>query len=379
MPGLFDPIDLRGLTVRNRIGVAPMCQFSSVGGMAADWHLVHLGARAAGGAGLVMTEAVAVEPAGRISPYDLGLWDNGQIGPLARVAKFIRSQGAAAAIQLAHAGRKASRTPTWGLDGQGRERALSEAEDAWTGRGPSALAMEGDFSAPEVLDAAGIQQILDRFAAAAARADRAGFDIVEVHAAHGYLASSFASPLSNRRSDAYGGTFEGRARFMVEAARAVRSAWPEEKPLFFRLSASDWRDDGWRLEDTLLLAPLLSREGVDLLDCSSGGVAHADIPVAPGYQVAFASAVRRHTELRSAAVGLIDDPREADRIITSGDADIVLLGRAMLRDPYWPLRAASELSQESAARLPIQYGAAWRKAGFGHEPLAVPVGKPARL
>jgi 2,4-dienoyl-CoA reductase-like NADH-dependent reductase (Old Yellow Enzyme family) len=372
MPGLFDPLPLRDLTLRNRIGVAPMCQYSSVDGMAADWHLVHLGARAAGGAGLVITEATAVEPRGRISPFDLGLWNDGQIGPLARIADFIRSQGAASAAQLAHAGRKASRTATWGSDGRSRERGLTAEEGAWRLCGPSA-AMEGDFGAPEPLDAAGIQRVLDAFAASAARADRAGFDAVEVHAAHGYLANSFASPVSNRREDDFGGAFENRARFLLEIARAIRSVWPEGKPLLFRLSATDWIDAGWTIDDTIRLAPLLQREGVDLIDCSSGGVAPAAIPVGPGYQVPLAEAVRTRGGVPSAAVGLIESAAEADRIVRQGQADLVLLGRASLRDPYWPLRAAIELGAAASARVPIQYGAGWRKAGFHHDPLGVPV------
>ena len=373
MPGLFDPLNLRGLTLRNRIGVAPMCQYSSMDGMAADWHLVHLGARAAGGAGLVITEATAVEPRGRISPFDLGLWDDAQIAPLKRVTDFIHSQGAASAVQLAHAGRKASRTATWGADGKSRERGLSAEEGAWPLCGPSAIAMDGDFAVPEPLDAAGIQTVLDAFAAAARRAEIAGFGAVEVHAAHGYLANSFASPVSNQRHDDFGGAFENRARFMIEIARAIRSVWPDTKPLLFRLSASDWIESGWTIEDSVRLAPLLQHEGVDLIDCSSGGVAPAAIPVGPGYQVSLAEAVRNRGGVPSAAVGLIETAEQADCIIREGQADLVLLGRASLRDPNWPLHAALELGAATSARVPIQYGAGWRKSGFHHAPLGVPI------
>ncbi len=372
MAALFEPFALRDLTLRNRVGVAPMCQFSAVDGLANDWHLVHLGARAAGGAGMVMTEAVAIEPRGRISPFDLGLWNEEQIAPLARIAGFVRAQGAAAAIQLAHAGRKASRTPTWGIDGHGRERGLTPGEGAWRPCAPGAEPMAGEFPVPEVLDGAAIQSLLDGFASAARRAERAGFDVVEVHAAHGYLVNSFASPLANRRTDDYGGDFEGRTRFMLETARAVRSAWPDAKPLLFRLSATDWLDAGWTIGDSVRLAPLLAREGVDLIDCSSGGIAPAPIPVGPAYQVPLARAVRSEGGVPTAAVGLIEDPHTAERIVSDGDADLVLLGRAMLRDPNWPLRAAAELGAAAQARAPIQYGAGWRKAGFHNLPLGLP-------
>lgn len=373
MPGLFDTLSLRGLTLRNRIGIAPMCQYSSVDGIATDWHLVHLGARAAGGAGLIITEATAVEPRGRISPFDLGLWDDAQIAPLRRVTDFIRSQGAASAVQLAHAGRKASRTAPWGADGKSRERGLTPAEGAWPLCGPSAIAMEADSPAPDPLDAAGIQRVLDAFAAAAVRAGKAGFDVIEVHAAHGYLANSFASPISNRRDDAFGGSFEHRARFMLEIAAAIRTVWPDSKPLLFRISATDWIDAGWTIDDSVRLAPLLQRRGVDLIDCSSGGVAAAAIPVEQGYQVPLADAVRNRGGVPSAAVGLIGTPEQAEQIIRKGQADLVLLGRAALRDPNWPLRAAIELGVAPSARLPIQYSAAWRKSGFGHTPLGVPI------
>jgi 2,4-dienoyl-CoA reductase-like NADH-dependent reductase (Old Yellow Enzyme family) len=373
LAGLFDPLRLRGLTLRNRVGVAPMCQFSSVDGFASDWHLVHLGARAAGGAGLVMTEATAVTPEGRISSQDLGLWRDEHVEPLARAARFVSGQGAAAGVQLAHAGRKGSRTPPWGVDGAGRERALTAEEGAWELAGPSPLAFDETHPAPHEMSLAEISAAVEAFGRAAERALAAGFDVIEVHAAHGYLVSSFNSPLSNQRTDAYGGSFDNRIRLAREVAQAIRRVWPEERPLFFRLSATDWLEGGWTVEDTVALARKLAEDGVDLIDCSSGGVALAPIPVGPAYQAPLAAAVRKGSGVATAAVGLIEDAQTADALVRDGSADLILLGRSMLRDPYWPQRAALELGCPEAARTPIQYATAWRKRGFGHEPLAVPL------
>lgn len=373
MVSLFEPLQIRGVQFRNRIGVAPMCQFSSADGRATDWHLVHLGSRAVGGAGLVLTEATAVSKAGRISPCDLGLWCDDQIAPLARIARFVQGQGAAFGLQLAHSGRKGSRTPPWGAAGAGRERALRVEEGGWPVAGPSALPSEPNGSTPDALEMTDIRSILSDFQYAARRAIEADVDVLEVHAAHGYLVSSFNSPLSNHRTDAYGGEFDGRVRFARELARTLRQVWPEARPLFFRLSATDWIEAGWTIAETVALARLLREDGVDLIDCSSGGVAHAPIPVGPGYQVPLARAVRREAGVATAAVGLITTPSQANEIIAAGDADLVLLGRESLRDPYWPHRAAIELGAAAGLRSPIQYATAWRKAGFSHAPLDVPL------
>lgn len=349
MPHLFEPLTIRGVTLRNRIGVSPMCQYSSENGLANDWHLVHLGARAVGGAGLVISEATAVEARGRISPGDLGLWSDEQIAPLARVTSFIRAHGAVAGVQLAHAGRKAATARPW--DGG---RPLDDAAGGWPVVGASALAFDPAFRTPHELSLAELGQIRDAFQAAAVRSREAGFQLVELHAAHGYLLHSFLSPLSNQRADAYGGDFDGRTRLLLEVTRAVREVWPEELPLAVRLSASDWTPGGWAPEETVELARRLKGEGVDLIDCSSGGnVPRAAIPVGAGYQVPFAEAVRREAGVASAAVGLISAAPQADEIVRNGRADVVLLGRELLRDPYWPLHAARELGQSVPA--PVQY------------------------
>ena len=349
MPGLFDALRIRGLQFHNRIFVSPMCQYSSEDGFAADWHLVHLGSRAVGGAALVFTEATAVTPEGRITPQDLGLWKDEHVEPLERIVRFVRGQGSRAGVQLAHAGRKASTYRPW----DGKRGSVPASEGGWTALAPSDVAFEG-YAAPAAASEAEIREILHAFAAAARRAREAGFEVVEVHAAHGYLLHQFLSPLSNHRSDRYGGSFENRTRLVREVVGAVRGEWPERLPLFVRLSATDWVDGGWDLEQSVELARALGPLGVDLVDCSSGGlVAHAKIPVAPGYHVPFAERIRREAGVLSGAVGLITEAPQADGIIRSGQADAVLLARELLRDPYWPMRAARELA--AGAAWPAQY------------------------
>jgi 2,4-dienoyl-CoA reductase (NADPH2) len=351
-PHLFAPLALRGVTLRNRVGVSPMCQYSSPDGLATDWHLVHLGSRAVGGAGLVMTEATAVTPQGRISPEDLGLWDDRHIEPLARVVRFIRAHGAAAGVQLAHAGRKASVRRPW----EGGAP-LAPGEGGWPVVGPSPLPFAVGWPVPQALDEAGIREVVAAFRRAALRAMDAGFDLVEIHAAHGYLLHEFLSPLSNRRTDRYGGSPENRMRLLLEAAGAVRAAVRNRVPLFVRISATDWVEGGWDVEQSVALARELGRHGVDLIDCSSGGlVPHARIPVAPGYQLPLAERVRRKSGVRTAAVGLLTEPAQADAVVRSGQADLVLLGRVLLRKPYWPLHAAKALGRD--VPWPVQYGRA---------------------
>jgi 2,4-dienoyl-CoA reductase-like NADH-dependent reductase (Old Yellow Enzyme family) len=350
MPGLFDPLTIRELTFANRVFVSPMCQYSSDDGYANDWHFVHLGSRAVGGAGLVMTEATAVLPEGRISPQDLGIWDDGHIEMLGRIVSFIHEQGSIAGMQLAHAGRKASTRRPWEAPG-----AIPESEGGWTKVvAPSALPFADTYPMPQALTPDGIREVIDAFAAAARRACQAGFRVVEIHAAHGYLIHEFLSPLSNRRKDNYGGSFENRTRLCREVVAAVRSAWPKELPLFLRISATDWVEGGWNIDESVKLAGELKPMGVDLIDCSSGGnVPHAKIPVGPGYQTAFAERIRRQTGIMTGAVGMITSPEQAEHIIRTEQADAVIMAREFLRDPYWPLRAARELEQPIA--WPVQY------------------------
>ena len=352
MPHLFEPFSLRGVTLRNRVGVSPMCQYSAgLDGLATDWHLAHIGARAAGGAALIIMEAAAVEARGRISPHDLGLWDDAHIAPLARVVQFAHSQGAAMGIQIAHAGRKAGTASPW-TGG----RPLADAEGGWEAVGASPLAVDEGYRTPHALSVTEIQAVLGAFQAAARRAIQAGFDWLEIHGAHGYLIHSFLSPLSNQRSDEYGGTFANRARFTVETARAVRQVWPDHLPLAMRLSCTDWVEGGWSLDETVDLARLLKTEGVDLIDCSSGGtLQRVKVPVGAGYQVPFAEAVRRGAGMPTAAVGMITQAMQADEIIRNGRADLVLLGREMLRDPSWAIHAAQALGQREQVRVPEQY------------------------
>jgi 2,4-dienoyl-CoA reductase-like NADH-dependent reductase (Old Yellow Enzyme family) len=336
---LFSPLRLRDLELKNRVLVSPMCQYSSVDGLPNDWHLVHLGSRAVGGAALVMVEATAVAPEGRITPADAGLWNDVQAEAWGAVARLVKSRGAAAGLQLAHAGRKASTDVPW----RGG-RAVAPAEGGWETVAPSAIAFADGFPAPRALATGDIDGVPEAFAAAARRAHAAGFDVVEVHMAHGYLLHQFLSPLANARDDEYGGAFEGRTRLPLEVVRAVRDAWPEEKPLFVRISSTDWAEGGWDLPQSVALARRLRALGVDLVDCSSGGlVAHAKVPVGPGYQVPFAEAIRREADVATGAVGLITEPSHAESIVASGQADAVLLARAVLRDPYWPLHAAKAL------------------------------------
>lgn len=341
-PRLFEPLQLRSLTLRNRIMVAPMCQYSCEGGCPTDWHLVHLGSRAVGGAGLVMAEASAVEARGRISPHDAGIWEDGHIGAWAGVARFISSQGAVPAIQLAHAGRKASVHRPW--DGGAP---LAADEGAWRTVSASAIPFTDGWHTPQALTLDEVGGIVQSFEAAARRALDAGFQVVEIHGAHGYLLHQFLSPLSNHRTDRYGGSFENRTRLLLEVVEATRAAWPKQLPLFVRLSCTEWVEDGWSADDTVVLARLLSERGVDLIDCSTGGnVATARIPMAPGYQVQFAERVRRQAGVVSGAVGLISAPELAEDIVANGRADAVLLARELLRDPYWPLHAAKALGAE---------------------------------
>jgi 2,4-dienoyl-CoA reductase-like NADH-dependent reductase (Old Yellow Enzyme family) len=346
---LFSPFHLRSLVFASRIGVSPMCQYSSEDGFATDWHLVHLGCRAQGGAGLVILEASAVLPEGRISSADLGIWKDAHIPALARIAAFLHSQGARAGIQLAHAGRKASMAPP-----QIGDRLLLPAEGGWQPVAPSALAFSPTYAVPESLDQPGIDAVVEAFRQAASRALTAGFDFVEIHAAHGYLLHQFLSPLSNQRTDAYGGSFQNRAHLVEEVVRAVRAEWPSHLPIFVRISATDWADGGWNIDESVQLARLFKDLGVDLVDVSSGGlVPYAQIPAGPGYQVEFASRIRREASIPTASVGLITAPAQANAIIEQGDADLVLLGREFLNHPYWPLHAAATLGEP--ASWPPQY------------------------
>jgi 2,4-dienoyl-CoA reductase-like NADH-dependent reductase (Old Yellow Enzyme family) len=359
MPHLFTPLPLKSVTLRNRVGVSPMCQYSSIEGLASDWHLVHLGSRALGGAGLVIAEATGVSPVGRISPGDLGIWGDEHIAPLARITRFIKQHGdgAVAGIQLAHAGRKASAGRPW--DGGGH---LANAAGGWEPVAPSAVAFgSGLDRVPHALTVAEIKQVQSEFVAAARRAEAAGFEWVELHAAHGYLAHQFLSPLANQRTDQYGGSFENRIRFLLETTEAVRAVWPDRLPLTVRLSCTDWVEQGgWTLDESVELARRLKAAGVDLIDCSSGGVVpNARISVVPGYQVPFAERIRREASIATAAVGFITDPKHADQIVQAGRADVVLLARELLRDPYWPMHAADALGHAAALPAPLQYDRAW--------------------
>ncbi|MEP6810595.1 MAG: NADH:flavin oxidoreductase/NADH oxidase [Chthoniobacterales bacterium] len=354
---LFSPLQLRDVTLRNRAGVSPMCQYSSDDGFANDWHLVHLGTRAVGGAGLVMTEASAVLADGRISPQDLGIWKDEHVEMLARIFHFISEQGAVPGMQLAHAGRKASTAAPW----NGGE-AVAVEDGGWRPIfAPSAIPFSEDGIVPDELDQAGIDKITQAFADAAVRALKAGAQVVEIHAAHGYLLHEFFSPLSNRRTDKYGGSFENRTRIAREVVTAVRRVWPEHYPLFVRISASDWTAGGWDIDQSVALAVALKPLGVDLIDCSSGGaVPGVKIPTGPGYQVPFAERIRREAQIATAAVGLITSPDQASDILENGQADLILMAREFLRDPYWALGAAAEMGADFPA--PVQYGRAFTSA-----------------
>lgn len=352
-PALFTPFTLRDITFRNRIAVSPMCQYSCHDGFVNDWHLVHLGSRAVGGAALVIVEASAVTPEGRISPADAGIWKDEHIEPLARIARFVRQHEAMAGIQLAHAGRKASTAEPW----MGGHPVLP-AQGGWEPAAPSAVPFRSADPAPHELSKAEIQAATKAFVAATKRAYAAGFQVVEIHGAHGYLIHEFLSPLSNQRTDEYGGSFENRTRFALETIEAVRTSWPSSLPLFLRISATDWTEGGWDIDQSVEFARKVKPLGVDLIDCSSGGLAvQQQIPVAPGYQVPFAARIREEANIPTAAVGLITDAHQAEQIIAGGEADMILLAREFLRDPYFPLRAARALG--TSIDPPKQYLRAW--------------------
>jgi 2,4-dienoyl-CoA reductase-like NADH-dependent reductase (Old Yellow Enzyme family) len=349
MAHLFEPLNLRDIVLPNRIGIPPMCQYSARDGLASDWHFVHYGSRAVGGAALMILEATAVTPEGRISLGDLGIWNDKQIEPLSRIARFAQDEDCVAAIQLAHAGRKASVGLGWQA-----QSTLKDSDGGWTVVAPSPISFGADYDQPRELDIAGIHNVVSQFAAAARRAREAGFRIVEIHAAHGYLLHQFLSPLSNQRVDTYGGGFDNRTRLVREVVTAVRAEWPERLPLMIRLSATDWVEGGWNVDETVELCRTLKGLGVDLVDVSSAGmVPTAKIPAGPGFQTEFAARVRREADIPTAAVGLITSPAQADHIIRTGQADMVLLGREILRNPYWPLVAAQELGQTTS--WPKQY------------------------
>jgi len=351
MPHLFEPLTLRGLTFKNRIGISPMCEYSSHDGFANDWHLVHLGSRAVGGAGLVMTEASAVTPDGRISPADLGIYKDEHIEMLTRIFAFIEKQGAIPGMQLAHAGRKASTGIPW----EGG-KPIDPASGGWSPIfAPSALPFDAGYQTPQALTMDEISSIVQAFADAAKRLLEAGGKLIEIHGAHGYLINTFLSPLSNHRTDNYGGTFQNRARFLTEIVEAIRKVWPDTLPLFVRLSSTDWAEGGWTIDDSVALARTLKPLGVDLIDCSSGGlVPNAKIPVGAGYQVPFSTRIRHDANIPTAAVGMITQAAQAEQIVRNGDADIVLLARQSLRDPYFPLHAASEVHFKEQ-KWPDQY------------------------
>ncbi len=356
MTHLFSPLKIKDIELRNRIAVSPMCEYSSEDGFATNWHLVHLGSRAVGGAALVITEAIAVSPEGRISYGDLGIYKDEHIAKLKEITDFIHEHGAIAGTQLAHAGRKASHELPW----KGNAQIPSNQPNGWKAFAPSAIPFKEAEEAPLELDKAGIEKVKADFKAATIRAIAAGFKVIEIHAAHGYLLHEFYSPLSNKRTDEYGGSFENRIRLLLEVVDVIQEVWPASNPLFVRISSTDWTDGGWAIEDSITLANILKDKGVDLVDCSSGGNVLASIPLKPGYQVEFAEAVRK-TGILTGAVGLITEAKQADKIIQNGQADIVLLAREFLRDPHFPLRAAHELGYEDI-KWPVQYERAkWHK------------------
>ena len=353
--GLFDSLTIRGATFRNRVAMSPMCQYSSEDGLANDWHLVHLGSRAVGGVGLVMVEATAVTPEGRISPEDMGIWDDKHIEPLARIARFVASQGAVPAIQLAHAGRKASTQAPW----LGGAPILDPAQGGWPVVGPSAIPFSPESPTPRALDEAGIDAVVAAFEAGARRALAAGFQLIEIHSAHGYLLHEFLSPLSNHRTDHYGGSLENRMRLTLRVAESLRAIVGDSIPLFVRISATDWVDGGWDLDQSVELSKHFKRLGVDLVDVSSGAlVPHAKIPVGPGYQVPLARRIRQEAEIPTGSVGLITNASQAREILASGAADLIFLGRELLREPYWVHKAAES---EADAPWPLQYGYAVKR------------------
>ncbi|GAA4731997.1 NADH:flavin oxidoreductase/NADH oxidase [Flavisolibacter ginsenosidimutans] len=349
MAKLFEPLQLGNIELKNRIAVSPTCEYSSVDGFAADWHLVHLGSRAVGGAGLIIAEATAVSPEGRITPDDLGIWKDEHISFLQRITAFIKEQGSVPGIQLAHAGRKASHQSPW-KGGQ----PLTKEEGAWQTVGPSASPFKEGTPAPEALSKEGIRKVIDDFKAATTRALKAGFEVIEIHAAHGYLLHQFYSPLSNLRSDEYGGSFANRIRLTLEIVNAVKNLLPQNFPLLVRISATDWIDTGWTVEDSVELCKELKKAGVHLVDCSSGGNAlGARIPLGPMYQTSFAARIKKEAGIMTGAVGLITTATEAENILQNNEADLILLARQFLRDPYFPLHAAKELGVDAA--WPVQY------------------------
>ncbi|MES2274542.1 MAG: NADPH dehydrogenase NamA [Bacteroidota bacterium] len=350
MSHLFSPLKIKSIEFKNRIVVSPMCQYSSADGFANNWHLVHLGAMATGGAGLIITEATAVSPEGRISFADLGIWKDEHIEKLKEITTFIEEHGAYAGVQLSHAGRKASHQQPW----NGGKQLQPSEENGWQAVAPSAVAFSSSETAPLELDKAGIDKVIADFKAAAERAVKAGFKVIEFHGAHGYLINEFLSPHSNKRTDEYGGSFENRSRFLLEVIEAVQEVWPADLPLFVRLSTTDWTEGAWTIEDSIALAKVLSEKGVDLVDSSTGGnVAGAKIPLKPGYQVEFAEAIKKNTNILTGAVGLITEAKQASEIIETGRADMVFMARELLRDPHFPLRAAHELGHE--VKWPVQY------------------------
>jgi len=357
MAHLFSPLKIKSIEFKNRIVVSPMCEYSSEDGFATDWHLVHLGSRAVGGAGLIITEAIAVSSEGRITAGDLGIYKDEHIEKLKQITDFIHAHGAIAGTQLAHAGRKASHQIPW----EGGKQVAADQPGGWESVGPSAVAFTDEESAPIELDKAGIEKVKADFKLAAGRALKAGFKVIELHGAHGYLLHEFLSPLSNKRTDEYGGSFENRIRLLVEVVATVKEVWPDELPLFVRISATDWTEGGWTGDDSAALAKVLKDKGVDLIDCSTGGnVAAAKIPVGPNYQVPFSEQVRKEAGILTGAVGMITEPLQADSLIQNGHADMVFLAREFLRDPYFPLRAAHVLDYE--VKWPVQYERAkWHK------------------
>jgi 2,4-dienoyl-CoA reductase-like NADH-dependent reductase (Old Yellow Enzyme family) len=356
MPHLFEPFTLKSITLRNRIGVSPMCMYSSEDGVANDWHLVHLGARATGGAGLIIAEATAVSPDGRITPGDAGIWADKHIEPLARLTRFLKAHGAVPGVQLAHAGRKASAARPW--DGSAH---LANDAGGWETIAPSAIPYGGGLSkVPRAMTRDDIARVRDDFVAATKRALAAGYQWIELHAAHGYLLHEFLSPLSNQRTDDYGGSTENRTRFLRETAAAVRAVWPDSLPLTVRLSCTEWVEGGWTIEESVVLARQLKAQGVDLIDVSSGGGVHAArAPSTPGFHVPLSERIRREAGIATAVVGLITEPRHADQIVRDAEADLVLIARESLRDPNWPLHAARALKVDPPPAPPVQYVRAW--------------------
>lgn len=355
-PHLFQPLTIKSVTLRNRIGVSPMCQYSSDDGVATDWHLVHLGSRAVGGAGLVIAEATAVSPEGRISPGDAGIWAEKHGEPIAHINRFVKQHGAVPAIQLAHAGRKASTSRPWEGDAH-----LTDDQGGWPTIAPSAVPFGKNLpKVPRAMTEADILRVQNDFVAAAKRSLATGVEWLELHFAHGYLAHEFLSPLANQRADRYGGSFDNRIRFALETARAVRAVWPERLPLAVRLSCTDWVAGGWDIEQSVELSRRLKAEGVDLIDCSSGAIVpDVKIPISPGFQVRFAERIRKEAGIATAAVGFITGPKQADEIVRQGQADLVLLAREFLRDAYWPAHAARVLGHAATVPPPIQYARAW--------------------